>query len=478
MYVSKKALTALALVQVEQVLASTNGTGSAWGNSAYGGDASDVDLTSLVDISCGDYACVARRAPSQNPSPLPTVLPSDAPSISAKPTNAPTSSPTIAPSQNPSPLPTVSPSHAPSISAKPTNALTLSTFDWQINRSDVISIDVPRGNVTYPTIKIPYNISNREYEVTIFQSDCNTPLPNYEFLLLSNDVVSSANGYKMMEAIILLNNATALDASPIFNATSLTADFCVRTALHFESPATTENEVNFLETVITLNIDLSAEVNTFEVTVNLERLEAEQDRNDVNYDAFITAYLCDEYKNVTAGVILNQGDVLSICVSSTEAGIFVRSFTNLDLLQGGVNKFQAFNGGAMNMLTAANCDGGICQAQIQLLALFFEDDEPDDVEVKGVVALGFTSSRARRVEMNVPISPAQLPRTTHDERKDTYSTRKVQQDIGNTEEFDMSVPLAVKSDVISPDESVASTKIQLASTLLLFVSGVLNFILK
>jgi len=35
--------------------------GKAWGDSARGGDASSVDLTDVVDISCGDSACVARK---------------------------------------------------------------------------------------------------------------------------------------------------------------------------------------------------------------------------------------------------------------------------------------------------------------------------------------------------------------------------------------------------------------------------------
>merc|ERR1712166_587282 len=38
-----------------------DGTGVAWGDPARGGDASSVDLTDLADISCGGHACVARK---------------------------------------------------------------------------------------------------------------------------------------------------------------------------------------------------------------------------------------------------------------------------------------------------------------------------------------------------------------------------------------------------------------------------------
>jgi len=38
-----------------------DGTAVAWGGSAYGGDASNVDLIDVADISCGTFACVARK---------------------------------------------------------------------------------------------------------------------------------------------------------------------------------------------------------------------------------------------------------------------------------------------------------------------------------------------------------------------------------------------------------------------------------
>ena len=36
-------------------------TAVAWGDSEYGGDASNVDLTNVADAICGDYVCVARK---------------------------------------------------------------------------------------------------------------------------------------------------------------------------------------------------------------------------------------------------------------------------------------------------------------------------------------------------------------------------------------------------------------------------------
>jgi alpha-tubulin suppressor-like RCC1 family protein len=42
-----------------------DGTAEAWGSSNNGGDASSVDLTSVVSISCGGAACVALKDDSR-----------------------------------------------------------------------------------------------------------------------------------------------------------------------------------------------------------------------------------------------------------------------------------------------------------------------------------------------------------------------------------------------------------------------------
>merc|ERR1719424_634301 len=46
------------------VAVKSDGTAVAWGspNGAYGGDASSVDLTGVVDAMCGGLACVARKS--------------------------------------------------------------------------------------------------------------------------------------------------------------------------------------------------------------------------------------------------------------------------------------------------------------------------------------------------------------------------------------------------------------------------------
>jgi hypothetical protein len=71
-----------------------NGSATAWGDSSWGGDLTDtdndrvVDLSAnVVDISCGNYACVARFTATTT-TPGPTQFPTSRPSTS------PTASPT------------------------------------------------------------------------------------------------------------------------------------------------------------------------------------------------------------------------------------------------------------------------------------------------------------------------------------------------------------------------------------------------
>ena len=85
-------ITAFAFLQVKHVIASTNATGLTWGWSSYGGDATGIDLTNLVDISCGNAACVAIQDTTFYISSTPslTLAPSTFPSMNPSPSLKPT----------------------------------------------------------------------------------------------------------------------------------------------------------------------------------------------------------------------------------------------------------------------------------------------------------------------------------------------------------------------------------------------------
>ena len=153
-------------------------------------------------------------------------------------------------------------------------------------------VEVPSGNVSYPFINIPYNISNKVYAVTIFQNDCKSELPNNEFILESSDVVYSGDDFKIIEVKVMTNNVTALQMSDIFNSSSTSAVICVRAGLHYNNTIIDETEVSFLETVMAFAIDITAEIPSF--NVGLDKIEAETYERVMSYDTYITAFLCDE----------------------------------------------------------------------------------------------------------------------------------------------------------------------------------------
>ena len=123
--------------------------------------------------------------------------------------------------------------------------------------------------------------------MVIFQSDCNTILLNNEFLVLPADTISFGDGYNNIETKILVNNVTFLQLSSIFNTSTSSADLFVRTGLYYNIFLINETEFNFLETIMSLYIDLTVEVVTFDITTNLNWVEAEEEGKEMTYEAYI-----------------------------------------------------------------------------------------------------------------------------------------------------------------------------------------------
>ena len=55
-------------------------------------------------------------------------------------------------------------------------------------------------------------------------------------------------------------------------------------------------------------------------------------------------------------------------------------------------------------MTEVNCDNGVYQAKIQLIALFFQDEDPDNLEAIGEVV--FSISTGRHLALKLPLTSA------------------------------------------------------------------------
>jgi hypothetical protein len=159
-----------------------------------------------------------------------------------------------------------------------------------------------------------------------------------------------------------------------------TIDFCVRFSLQVYHDGLTE-EVNYLETLVTLFIDLSDGfvIGDVNVVPNIKI------QNTANQDYFLEGYQCDLANDaLTTGTNLtdsrSQGSVIRVCVKpNTEAvaaGIKMRSLDEFTFSRNSGIRQSAiigYNLEATNGLTSLTCSNGVdvCVFETMLFAAFY-----------------------------------------------------------------------------------------------------------
>jgi len=173
--------------------------------------------------------------------------------------------------------------------------------------------------------------------------------------------------------------------------------FCVKTALY-----EAEYMVNFDEVVFNLTIDLTAGIGNFKLSVDLERKEADEHTDTLDYSSYVYAYLCtDDRKEITNPPPFSQGSVMSICVTSTDTSyVLIDEIQSLTVKQDEA-QFDAITNGKPTVTSLVASDGkdcilDVCNAKVMLLAKFFEVDAPNDIAIIGSVKMRFPSSPTRR----------------------------------------------------------------------------------
>jgi hypothetical protein len=158
-----------------------------------------------------------------------------------------------------------------------------------------------------------------------------------------------------------------------------TVDFCLRFALHITDSAG-GLEVSFLESIVTLNVDLTDGFQTGAVSVEpYARCKFEGEK-----EFLVEGYLCVEGSEKDSTVIVpvhNQGDLVKICVRPVQDArensfIRMRQITSFAFERGSTISQQAIveEGPAANGLTDLWCEPGyaICHFETILLAAFYD----------------------------------------------------------------------------------------------------------
>jgi hypothetical protein len=257
-------------------------------------------------------------------------------------------------------------------------------------------------NITDPTFGYDSLGFNLAYEVSDFVQDAmtthtlwkspgcqleNVTVPatvlNSTKVDLVGDFNASSTGEGVRDQTLTIGVVPAtIKDSAIYNedtslgAVTATIDFCVRYSIWTDGGA---NEVNFLETLVTLFVDLSDGFEIGNVTVAPKnKLE-----NTANQVYLLDGYQCNGDNAALAGNELtatrNQGSVIRVCVAPDEEaladGIFMRSldafnFTRDDITQPAVI---GYNEVATNGLTRLSCNNGdpVCSFETILFAAFY-----------------------------------------------------------------------------------------------------------
>ena len=180
--------------------------------------------------------------------------------------------------------------------------------------------------------------------------------------------------------------------------------FCVRVGLYNE-PLTEPDtrEVNYLETTITLIVDL-----TDNFAISAQTVEARDRGVETSEDAFyVEGFMCyaDGQAYLDERPFL-QGQMIRVCVQPTqqalEFGLRMRTIDRFTFVQGFVTQEAVINQGpAINGLTDLWCDRGSTQCQFEtlLMASFFKS--VSFISGSGTATLQFGPGRMLSEERNL-----------------------------------------------------------------------------
>jgi hypothetical protein len=317
-------------------------------------------------------------------------------------------------------------------------------FDWDIEPQEGSPAVAFNNFTTTKEVVFRYDspmlYENKTYGVTVFQDDCKT---------IGSDAITHLEDASVDREITVLLD---LDQGTISNSTyykevnitNAVIGLCLRVDYFLYG-----DSINFHETNLTINIDLTAGFNI--TSLEQMRIGALQDAVNVNLDYPVVAYHCDELNDKLAITPdLTQGDALQLCVeldpTVVNGNVFVTDILSVDLdqekMDQNVTHKTVIDEALPDFLTSKLCQGGICNVKTQLDSSWFSDPIPGDINASGIAILAFGSNGQRLRFLRAPIVFQQRRHVDGSERD-----RKLQQsDDGNVfANFTLSTSLNIPS---------------------------------
>jgi hypothetical protein len=345
-------------------------------------------------------------------------------------------------------------------------------FEWDIQPRDGFPTVAFNNFTTTQEIVFMYDApllyESKTFGVTVFDADCQT--------IGSNAITHSEDASVDRELVVLVDvDQGTISNSTYYKSVNLTnavIGLCLRVDYFLSG-----DSINFHETNLTINIDLTAGFNI--TSLEEVRIRALQDTVNTNIDYPVVAYHCNGSNDKLASrPNLTQGDALQLCVeldpTIVNENVFVTDILTVGLdqekMDSNVTHKNIIDKAIPDFLTSKLCQDGICNVKTQLESIWFSDPIPGDISTTGIAILAFGSISGSGQGLRFLRAPIVFQKSRHVD--DSDRDRKLQQ--GDDENAFAKFILSTSLTIPSSDDKMSEDKMPA----LLFVGvSLLGFLL-
>jgi hypothetical protein len=272
----------------------------------------------------------------------------------------------------------------------------LGDFDWAIQPEDGFPVIAFNGTTEDSEVVFKYNFTgiitaSKFLEVNLYQNDCITDADG------SLTFVQAISGDELDVDVDIIQEtiSNSVHYQTINDGQAAIIGFCLRVDYKRINEEGNAEGINFYETNITINVDLTANFTLTEIIA--DRTAADNEAADAALNYPVEAYIClDDNSEVTDPDPLFQGSVLQVCIKIDDSvvndNIMVEDILTFVISQPTTETSNSvpINNAVANALTEKLCrESGICNVKTQLQSKFFTDTNPPDLRVDGVAVLAF-----------------------------------------------------------------------------------------
>jgi len=267
-------------------------------------------------------------------------------------------------------------------------------YEWYIDLINNATMSGERA------LLIDFNISNRVFDIDVFQNDCVTSVIGA--LKETETVTGLGNGFKKVAVSVEIDQAE-IEGDNVWtsSANGGEIDFCIVMKLFLNE--TRRDLIQFMETQFKIIVDTTAQFTISEITT--DRISARSGGvENIDYEVDIDAYQCEDDGSRKIPTLMTQGDIMQVCVmvdESTSSIFEINQIYSFNITQGtgGTPVKVLYNdGNSMQYPTLTDVEkidlpNNIIKVKFQLLGSFFSHDDPDSLKVSGIVKLALTKTR-------------------------------------------------------------------------------------